>query len=83
MHHQHRLLVVWCMVLDTFHTSSTTYMLWDFSVDNFGKLDIYTHLPWTYSSTAIFSKSASFFPTDARTNVMIDSCKFLIPSHQW
>jgi len=49
-----RLLVMWCVFLDTWHTAVTAYMLWDFTVINFGKYDIYQHLPWTYSSTAIF-----------------------------
>lgn len=47
------------MVLDTLHTGITAYMLWDFSVDNFGKYEIYRALPWTYSTTPIFSKFAS------------------------
>jgi hypothetical protein len=53
--HPPRLLVFWCMVLDTFHTATTVYMLWDFAVDHFGKYDIYHELPWTYSTTPIFS----------------------------
>lgn len=44
------------MILDTFHTAIMGYMLWDFAVDNFGKYEIYHALPWTYSSTPIFSK---------------------------
>ena len=50
------------MILDTFHTAVTAYMLWDFTVDNFGQFEIYRALPWTYSTTPIFSKSAAPLP---------------------
>jgi hypothetical protein len=42
------------MFLDTFHTLATVWMLWDFTVDNFGNLGIFTHLPWAYPTTPIF-----------------------------
>jgi hypothetical protein len=54
-----RLLVFWCMTLDTFHTAATAYMLWDFTVDNFGKYEIYRSPPWTYSTTPICIALAS------------------------
>jgi len=44
------------MILDTAHTAATAYMLWDFTVAHFGNFEIYRSLPWTYSSTPIFSK---------------------------
>ena len=42
------------MFLDTFHTLSTVWMLWDFTVDNFGNMNVFAHLPWAYPSTPIF-----------------------------
>ena len=53
------------MILDTFHTAVTAYMLWDFTVDNFGKYEIYRALPWTYSNTPIYSKFGSPSPPTA------------------
>lgn len=41
-----RLLVVWVFFLDTFHTAAATYMLWEFVVPNFGKPEVFLHLPW-------------------------------------
>jgi len=54
------------MILDTFHTAATVYMLWDFTVDNFGKYEIYRSLPWTYSNTPIYSKFGSPPPPQLR-----------------
>lgn len=42
------------MFLDTFHTFATVWMLWDFTVDNFGNLAVFAHLPWVYPTTPIF-----------------------------
>ena len=42
------------MFLDTFHTLATVWMLWDFTVDNFGNLAVFAHLPWVYPTTPIF-----------------------------
>lgn len=49
-----RLLVYWCMVLDTAQAGVTTYMLWDFTVGHFGNVEIYRSFPWTFSSTPIW-----------------------------
>jgi len=38
---------------------ATTYMLWEFTVDNFGKYEIYRAPPWTFSTTPIFIALAS------------------------
>jgi len=54
-----RLLVAWVLFLDTFHTAATTYMLWEFVVPNFGKPEIFVHLPWPYPTTPIFICLAS------------------------
>jgi hypothetical protein len=54
-----RLLVLWVFFLDTFHTASATYMLWEFVVPNFGKPEIFVHLPWPYPTTPIFICLAS------------------------
>jgi hypothetical protein len=54
-----RLLVFWCMTLDTAHTAVTAYMLWDLTVANFGNLGIYQSLPWTFSTTPFFIALAS------------------------
>lgn len=43
------LLVAWVVFLDTFHTAAATYMLWEFVVPNFGKPEIFVHLPWSVS----------------------------------
>ncbi|KAF9645649.1 hypothetical protein BDM02DRAFT_3203188 [Thelephora ganbajun] len=53
-----RLLVLWCMILDTTHTAAVTYMLWDFTVDHFGNYKIYQSLPWTFSTTPIWSNAS-------------------------
>ena len=29
-------------------------MLWDFTVNNFGNLAVFAHLPWVYPTTPIF-----------------------------
>ena len=42
------------MFLDTFHTLATVWMLWNFTVDNFGNLGVFGHLPWVYPTTPIF-----------------------------
>jgi len=54
-----RLLVAWVVFLDTFHTGAATYMLWEFVVPNFGKPEIFVHLPWPYPTTPIFICLAS------------------------
>jgi len=54
-----RLLVAWVVFLDTFHTAAATYMLWEFVVPNFGKSEIFVHLPWPYPTTPIFICLAS------------------------
>ncbi|KAF9788213.1 hypothetical protein BJ322DRAFT_1047759 [Thelephora terrestris] len=54
-----RLLVAWVVFLDTFHTAAATYMLWDFVVPNFGKPEVFVHLPWPYPTTPIFICLAS------------------------
>ncbi|KAF9789806.1 hypothetical protein BJ322DRAFT_1105666 [Thelephora terrestris] len=55
-----RLLVYWCMILDTTHTAVTVYLLWDFTVGHFGDYSIYQSLPWTYSTTPIWIVSVRF-----------------------
>jgi hypothetical protein len=54
-----RLLVLWVMFLDTFHTAAATYMLWEFVVPNFGKPEIFVRLPWPFPTTPIFICLAS------------------------
>jgi hypothetical protein len=54
-----RLLVAWIFFLDTFHTCAATYMLWEFVVPNFGKPEIFVHLPWPFPTTPIFICLAS------------------------
>jgi len=54
-----RLLVAWVFFLDTFHTAAATYMLWEFVVPNFGKPEIFVHLPWPFPTTPIFICLAS------------------------
>jgi len=54
-----RLLVYWCMVLDTTHTAVTIYLLWDFTVGHFGDYEIFRSLPWTFSTTPIWIALAS------------------------
>ncbi|KAF9648463.1 hypothetical protein BDM02DRAFT_3096478 [Thelephora ganbajun] len=53
-----RLLVAWVLFLDTFHTAAATYMLWEFVIPNFGKPEIFVHLPWPYPTTPIFSTAS-------------------------
>jgi hypothetical protein len=50
-----RLLVFWVMILDTVHTASTVYMLWQFTVPNFGNLKVFSSVPWPFPATPIFS----------------------------
>jgi hypothetical protein len=50
-----RLLVAWIMILDTFHTACTIYMLWDFTVTNFGNFAVFTRSSWVFPTTPIFS----------------------------
>lgn len=54
-----RALIFWVMFLDTFHTFATVWMLWNFTVDNFGNLTVFAHLPWVYPTTPIFIALAS------------------------
>jgi hypothetical protein len=49
-------LVFWVMLTNTFQTASSTYMLWVFTVPNFGNPMIFIHVPWPYPTTPIFSK---------------------------
>lgn len=48
-----RSLVIWVTVLYTVHTGSSLYLLWAFTVDNFGNYDIFSSVPWPYPTTAI------------------------------
>lgn len=54
-----RFLVYWVTILDTFHTGSTIYLLWDLTVSNFGNPAIFTDIPWPFSATPIFIVLAS------------------------
>jgi len=54
-----RLLVSWVMLIDIFQMASTTYMLWQFTVPNFGNPLIFTNVPWPYPTTPIFIAFAS------------------------
>jgi len=54
-----RLLVFWVVILDTFHTGSTIYMLWEFTVPNFGNPNIFADVPWPFPTTPIFIVLAS------------------------
>jgi len=53
------LLVMWVICLDTFQTASTTYMLWEFTVTNFGNPKVFANVPWPYPTTPIFIALAS------------------------
>jgi len=55
-----RLLVAWVMILDTVHTACTIYMLWDFTVSNFGNPAVFTKSSWVFPTTPIFIVLASF-----------------------
>jgi len=46
-------LVLWVMVIDTFQTAATVYMLWEFTVPNFGNTSIFTKPPWPFNTTGI------------------------------
>lgn len=50
-----RVLVHWILLLDTVHTACTIYMLWDFTIPNFGNYDVFTNVPWPFPTTPIFS----------------------------
>jgi len=54
-----RALVYWITALDTFHTGCTVWMLWDFTVPNFGNPEIFVKVPWTFPTTPIFIVLAS------------------------
>lgn len=47
------------MILDTVHTGSTVYMLWQFTVPNFGNFKIFASVPWPFPTTPIFIVLAS------------------------
>jgi len=54
-----RVLVMWIVCLDTFQMVSTSYMVWEFTVSNFGNPRIFQELPWPYPTTPIFIALAS------------------------
>ena len=47
----HRLLVGWTFLLDTFHTSALTYMLWVYVVNHFLNPSILKTVLWPFSTT--------------------------------
>ena len=49
----HRVLVAWVMLLDTFHTAASVYMLWDYVVTNFNNPAFLSAAPWPFPSTPI------------------------------
>ena len=49
----HRVLVAWVMLLDTFHTAASVYMLWDYVVTNFNNTAFLSAAPWPFPSTPI------------------------------
>ena len=58
----YRLLVGWTFLLDTFHTSALTYMLWVYVVDNFSNPSFLETILWPFSATPIVTTLyASFF----------------------
>jgi len=54
-----KLLVLWVICIDTFQMAATMYMLWEFTVTNFGNKAILTNLPWPYLTTPIFVVSVT------------------------
>ncbi|KAA1467058.1 hypothetical protein DENSPDRAFT_812490 [Dentipellis sp. KUC8613] len=54
-----RFLVGWVMLLDTFHTAASVYMLWDYVVINFNNPAILNAAPWPFPSTPIVTVFAS------------------------
>ncbi|KII90712.1 hypothetical protein PLICRDRAFT_52414 [Plicaturopsis crispa FD-325 SS-3] len=54
-----RLLVAWVCLLDTYHTITGVYLLWDYTVTNFNNPEILTQSPWPFPSTPIVTVCAS------------------------
>ncbi|THH17028.1 hypothetical protein EW146_g3708 [Bondarzewia mesenterica] len=54
-----QILVAWVMLLDTFHTAATVYMLWDYVVTNFNNSAFLDAAPWPFPSTPIVTSFAS------------------------
>lgn len=54
-----RLVVYWSVLLDTFHTISSTYLLWIYVVDNFTNPAILAAVPWPIPSTPIITALTS------------------------
>ncbi|KII90194.1 hypothetical protein PLICRDRAFT_53303 [Plicaturopsis crispa FD-325 SS-3] len=54
-----KILVGWVLLLDTYHTMSAVYLLWDYVVTNFNNPDILTKSPWPFPSTPIVTAGAS------------------------
>ncbi|TFY82838.1 hypothetical protein EWM64_g1174 [Hericium alpestre] len=52
-------LVAWVILLDTFHTAASVYMLWDYVVTNFNNPAILSAAPWPFPSTPIVTVFAS------------------------
>ncbi|KII85200.1 hypothetical protein PLICRDRAFT_45354 [Plicaturopsis crispa FD-325 SS-3] len=54
-----RLLIAWVMLLDTYHTITSVYLLWDYVVTNFNNEEILNKSPWPFPSTPIVTALAS------------------------
>lgn len=54
-----QVLVAWVMLLDTFHTAASVYMLWDYVVTNFNNPAFLSAAPWPFPSTPIVTAFAS------------------------
>ncbi|KII90192.1 hypothetical protein PLICRDRAFT_582952 [Plicaturopsis crispa FD-325 SS-3] len=54
-----KILVGWVLLLDTYHTMTAVYLLWDYVVTNFNNPDILTKSPWPFPSTPIVTAGAS------------------------
>lgn len=50
-----RVLVNWCFLLDTSHTATALYMLWNYGITNFANLSILANAPWPFAATPIWT----------------------------
>ena len=57
----YRLLVAWTFLLDTFHTSALTYVLWVYVVDHFLNPSFLRTVLWPYSATPIVTTLYGMF----------------------
>ncbi|KAH9475548.1 hypothetical protein JR316_0012663 [Psilocybe cubensis] len=55
-----RLLVAWTLLLDTFHTSALSYMIWEYVVVHFNDPSFLSTVLWPFSSTPIVTTMTSF-----------------------